>query len=292
MSFAHTFLMCAPKYFEVTYVINHWMALHEGICRERAMQQWQRLYQLISERAQVKLVEPQPGLPDMVFTANAALMFDNKAMVSRFLHPQRTGEERYFQNWFSENQFRIHKTPTGVNFEGAGDALLDRNETLLWMGWGYRSARTAQAHLSEYFDLEVAPLRLVDERFYHLDTCFCPLSRGYLMYYPAAFDDQARRLIAERVPRSKRIPVSERDAVTFACNAVNIDDVVIVNRISSELRAELEAAGFEVIQTDLSEFLKAGGGSKCLTLRLDEPRYPALATMESAFAQSVHSLSS
>ncbi len=292
MSFAHTFLMCSPKYFEVTYVINHWMALHQGICTERALQQWQRLYQLIGERAHVKLVEPQPGLPDMVFTANAALMFDNKVMVSRFLHPQRTGEERHFQNWFSENQFQIHKTPSGVNFEGAGDALLDRNETLLWMGWGYRSARTAQAHLSEYFDLEVVPLRLVDERFYHLDTCFCPLSRGYLMYYPGAFDDQARREIAERVPRSKRIAVSERDAVTFACNAVNIDDVVIVNRISSELRAELEAAGFEVIQTDLSEFLKAGGGSKCLTLRLDEPRFPALATMESAFARSVHSLSS
>lgn len=291
MTFAHTFLMCLPKYFEVSYVINHWMALHEGICTERALQQWQRLYELVSARAHVKLVAPQLGLPDMVFTANAGLMFDNKVMVSRFLHSQRTGEERHFQNWFSKNQFQIHKTPAGLNFEGAGDALLDRKETLLWMGWGYRSARAAQAHLSDYFDLEVVPLRLVDERFYHLDTCFCPLSGGYLMYYPAAFDEHARSMIAERVPRSKRIAVSERDAITFACNAVNIDDLVIVNGISDELRHELHSAGFEVAQTDLSEFLKAGGGSKCLTLRLDEPRFTALTTFESAFAHTGHSLS-
>src|SRR5215510_8355242 len=111
MTFAHTYLMCLPKYFEVSYVINHWMALHQGICTERALQQWQRLYELISERAQVKLEEPQPGLPDMVFTANAGLMFDNRAEVSRYQHPQRTGEKKHFQSWFSANQFQVHNTP-------------------------------------------------------------------------------------------------------------------------------------------------------------------------------------
>lgn len=295
MTLAHTFLMCLPKYFEVSYVINHWMALHQkGICTERALQQWQGLYELISERAHVKLMEPQPGLPDMPFTANAGLIVDNKVMVSRFLHPQRQGEEKHFQDWFSSNQFQTHQTPAGLNFEGAGDALLDRKDVLLWMGWGYRSARAAQLHLAEYFDLEVVPLRLVDERFYHLDTCFCPLSDGYLLYYPAAFDDQARSAIARRIPANKRIAVSEKDAMRFACNAVNIDDVVIVNQIGIDLRVALERAGFQVIETDLSEFLKAGGGSKCLTLRLDEPRFPALATIEPAqsFAQTVHSLSS
>ena len=293
MTYAHTFLMCLPKYFEVSYVINHWMSLHPaGICTERAFHQWRRLYELISERAHVRLVEPQPGLPDMPFTANAGVIVDDKVIVSRFLHTQRQGEEKHFQDWFSDNQFQVHKTPSGLNFEGAGDALLDRNEAFLWMGWGFRSQRTAQAHLSEYFDLEVVPLRLVDERFYHLDTCFCPLSGGYLLYYPAAFDDHARSVIAQRIPSNKRIAISERDAITFACNAVNIDDQIIVNRISDDLRFELEVAGFQVIQTDLSEFLKAGGGSKCLTLRLDEPRFPILGTIKAAqsFAQSVHSL--
>jgi N-dimethylarginine dimethylaminohydrolase len=140
--------------------------------------------------------------------------------------------------------------------------------------------------------MEVVSLRLVDERFYHLDTCFCPLNGGYLLYYPGAFDDHARSVIARRVPANRRIAISEKDAVKFACNAVNIDDSIILNHISDELRRKLEKIGFLVIETDLSEFLKAGGGTKCLTLRLNEPRFPALSTIESAHSlgQAIHSL--
>lgn len=288
MTFAHTFLMCLPKYFEVSYAINHWMTLHpNGICADRALQQWQRLYEVMNERAYVRLVDPQPGLPDMPFTANAGVVVNNKAVVSRFVHPERQGEEKHFHDWFANNQFQVYKTPAGLSFEGAGDALLDRKEFLLWMGWGFRSALAAQAFLTNSLDIEVVPLRLVDKRFYHLDTCFCPLSGGYLLYYPPALDDDANYLIAQRVPGNRRIVVSEKDAVNFACNAINIDDLVIVNKISDGLRLQLEAAGFEVLEIDLSEFLKAGGASKCLTLRLDEPLIPSLGAVESALSNVV-----
>ena len=272
MTFALTFLMCQPKYFEVSYVINPWMALHpNGICREDALQEWQNLYESVSKRALVSLVDPQPGLPDMTFTANAGLIVHDKVVLSRFRHPERQGEEQHFQEWFLKNRYKIYQTPVGLSFEGAGDALLDRKEAFLWMGWGYRSAWAVHVHLSNYLDMEVLPLRLIDERFYHLDTCFCPLTDGYLLYYPAAFDEPTRRLIAERVPRNKRIAVSEEDAVSFACNAVNIDDLLILNHVGSKLRNQLREAGFEVIETGMTQFMKAGGGTKCLTLRLNEP---------------------
>jgi len=272
MTFALTFLMCQPKYFEVTYVINPWMALHpNGICREDALREWQNLYESVSKRAVVSLVDPQPGLPDMTFTANAGLIVDDKVVLSRFRHTERQGEEQHFHEWFLNNRYEVYQTPVGLSFEGAGDALLDRKESFLWMGWGYRSALAAHLHLSNYLDMEVLPLRLIDERFYHLDTCFCPLTDGYLLYYPAAFDEPTRRLIAQRVPRNKRIVVSEEDAVYFACNAVNIDDLVILNRVGDKLRNQLQEAGFEVIETGMTEFIKAGGGTKCLTLRLNEP---------------------
>jgi len=285
MTFTHTFLMCLPKYFELAYVINPWMALHpNGVCTERALQQWQELYESISARALVRLIDPQPGLPDMPFTANAGLIVHDKVVVSRFLNAERQGEEQHFKEWFLNNQYTVYQTPAGLSFEGAGDALLDQKEFFLWMGWGYRSVLAAQEHLSNYLDVEVLPLHLVDERFYHLDTCFCPLSGGYLLYYPPAFDEPARRLIAQRVPSNKRIAISEEDAVHFACNAVNIDDLLILNCISSKLRSQLEQAGFEVIETVLSEFLKAGGGTKCLTLRLNDPLSANLRAVESAVA--------
>jgi len=120
------------------------------------------------------------------------------------------------------------------------------------------------------WDIEVVSLKLADPRFYHLDTCFCPLSGGEAMYYPAAFDAESLMKIEGRYPPSKRICVTEADALRFACNAVNIGNTILLNRIGDELLEELELRGYDVVQVELTEFLKAGGAAKCLVLRLSE----------------------
>lgn len=269
------YLMCAPEFFDVSYVINPWM---EGNINRTsvalAQDQWQRLYDLIKTQATVELVRPQPGLPDMPFAANAGLILEDKAILSRFRFPERQGEEQYFADWFAANGFTVHTLPPQIFFEGAGDALLDRDQRWLWAGYGHRSLLDSHLYLSKWLELEVLSLRLVDDRFYHLDTCFCPLSQGYLMYYPLAFDEPSRRLIAQRIPPEKRLVLSERDAVNFACNAVNIEHFVLLNQASLPLKEQLNRAGFEVLETPLTEFMKAGGSAKCLTLRLNEPRQP------------------
>lgn len=269
------FLMCAPHYYEVDYVINPWMEgnIHRSSL-ERAQEQWQQLYQVIANRADVDLVEPQPGWPDMVFTANAGLILGDQVVLSRFLHPERQGEEPFFQEWFESQGCTVHTLPAELPFEGAGDALLDREGRWLWAGYGFRTELDAHALVAQWLGIEVLSLHLMDERFYHLDTCFCPLSSGYLLYYPPAFDAYSNRLIELRVPAEKRIAIDEPDAITFACNAVNINHTVIMNQASDGLKAQLTAAGFEVVETPLTEFLKAGGAAKCLTLRVTEPLHP------------------
>ena len=139
------------------------------------------------------------------------------------------------------------------------------------MAHGHRSISEAQKVLSDRLKVDVVTLRLTDQRFYHLDTCFCPLEGGFAMYYPPAFDDASREAIERHVPAARRIAIAEEDALAFACNAVNIDEVVVVNRATPAFVKTLGKAGFEVVQTPLSEFMKAGGSAKCLTLRLDEP---------------------
>lgn len=136
---------------------------------------------------------------------------------------------------------------------------------------GFRSELDSYSYIAKWWDIEVLSLRLIDERFYHLDTCFCPLTSGYLLYYPPAFDAYSNRLIEIRIPAKNRIIVEEPDAVTFACNAVNINSTIIMNKISDKLDKRLTDVGFEVVQTSLTEFLKAGGAAKCLTLRVTEP---------------------
>jgi lysine-ketoglutarate reductase/saccharopine dehydrogenase-like protein (TIGR00300 family) len=266
------FLMCPPDLFEVDYVINPWMEgnIHKS-SRETAANQWQGLYRLLSENGAVEKIEPQPGWPDMVFTANAGVAVGTRFVLSRFLYRERRGEEEHFKRWFKKQGFEVFELPPDLPFEGAGDALLDHQRGCLWAGYGMRSELDSHPHLARWLDLEVISLRLIDPRFYHLDTCLCPLEGGWLLYYPQAFDAYSNLVIEQRVEADKRVEVSETDAVRFACNAVNIGRRIFANQMSPDLRARLNAAGFEVIETPLGEFMKSGGAAKCLTLRLTEP---------------------
>jgi len=268
-------LMCAPDHYDVDYVINPWMEgnIHKS-SRDKAVEQWSKLNHVLNDIAQVDLVEGQPGVPDMVFTANAGLVLGDNAVLSRFYHPERQGEEPHFKKWFADNGFNVFELPQDLPFEGAGDALLDREGRWLWAGYGFRSELDSHPYLAKWLDIEVLSLRLIDDRFYHLDTCFCPLSGGYLLYYPGAFDSYSNHIIEKRVPAEKRIAIAEADAITFACNTVNVGQTVVMNQAREGLKQSLNDAGFSVIETPLTEFLKAGGAAKCLTLRINEPVLP------------------
>ncbi|MDZ8081566.1 MAG: TIGR00300 family protein [Nostoc sp. SerVER01] len=266
------FLMCPPDHYDVDYVINPWMEgnIHKS-SRDRAVEQWQGLHQILKQHAIVDLIPPEKGWPDLVFTANAGLVLGENVVLSRFLHKERQGEEPYFKQWFEANGYTVNELPKDLPFEGAGDALLDREGRWLWAGYGFRSELDSHPYLAKWLDIEVLSLRLIDERFYHLDTCFCPLANGYLLYYPGAFDSYSNRLIQMRVAPEKRIAIAEADAVNFACNAVNVESIVIMNKASDALKSRLAEVGFQVLETPLTEFLKAGGAAKCLTLRVTEP---------------------
>ncbi len=266
-------LMCPPEYFSVKYAINPWMEGEIGeVSVARARDQWERLRAALAEIADVALMEPVPGLPDMVFTANAGVVYGRRAIVSRFGFKERRGEEPHFRAWFEANGFEVVDWPEELVFEGAGDALLDRGGPWVWSGYGQRSEEAAQAELARFYpDRELLSMRLVDPHYYHIDTCLQPLEGGHLLYFPEAFTDAGRAEIERRIPADKRIPVAADEAAGFACNAVNLGDRVVMNTPSDRLRGALEAAGYEVTGVDVSEFIKAGGSTKCLVLRLDEP---------------------
>ena len=263
--------MCPPAHFQVDYVINAWMEGNvDRANRTLAAEQWDRLHSLLSRQGTIEIVAPLAGSPDMVFTANAGLVLGEQAVVSKFLHPERQAEEAQFRNWFRQHGFRVHELPKDLPFEGAGDALFDRLLPLLWAGYGFRTELDSHAIIAALLEVEVVSLRLVDKRFYHLDTCFCPLERGFVMYYPPAFDARSNAQIERRVPAEKRIVLGETDAIQFAANAVTIGETLVLNRASDALKKELGAAGFQVLEAPLTEFIKSGGAARCLTLNLTE----------------------
>ncbi len=264
-------LMCAPDHYGVEYVINPWMEGQLGHAdRSTAHWQWQGLRNALTAEADILTIAPVPGLPDLVFTANAGFVLGDTVVVSRFRSPERQAEEAPFREWFEQNGFIVADWPQDVFFEGAGDALIDRGRSLIWCGHGFRSDLNASNMLEDIYGWPVIPLHLVDARFYHLDTCLCPLDGGWLMYFPPAFDAVSQRKIEAIIPLEKRIIVGEKDAQDFACNAVDLNGRIFMNNASEDLQNQLRAAGFKPTLTPLTEFLKAGGAAKCLTLKLQE----------------------
>lgn len=259
-------LMCPPDHYGIEYEINPWMNRSLGAVRALAFRQWEQLRDtLVSLGVTIEQLTPRPGLPDLVFTANAGLVFHQRFLSSRFRHEVRAKESPVFDEWFASHGFTVEHLPEHSYHEGAGDALFCGES--LFAGYRTRSDATAHQWVAKSFDVRVLPLELVNTRFYHLDTCFCPLAPGEAIYFPDAFDAYGRKVLTTHVP--KLIPVVESEAHRFGCNAVVVGKTIVHNSQCPQLAADLERAGYRSIEVELDEFLKAGGSAKCLTLRLD-----------------------
>lgn len=259
-------LMCPPDFYGIEYEINPWMSRSRGSVPQRARRQWNDLLECLRGLGvAVELMTPQPGLPDLVFTANAGLVFKNRFFSSRFRHEVRARETPHFDAWFAAHGFTVERLPEGVYFEGAGDALFCG--ATLFAGYRIRSDVHGHQYLAKAIGKQVLPLELVNPRFYHLDTCFCPLAPGEAVYFPQAFDTYGQKVLEKHIPRL--LAVSQPEAHRFGCNAVVVGKTIITNTGCDELAEGLSAWGYEVVAIELDEFLKAGGSAKCLTLRLD-----------------------
>lgn len=262
-------LMCPPLYYGIEYEINPWMSRSRQSDRELTQDQWRNLYRLLQDqlKVEVPLIEPQKGLPDMVFTANAGLVIGNKFVVSRFRHEVRQGEAPYFDNWFRVRGYEVFELGEKEYFEGEGDMLLCGD--FLFAGYHIRSDISSHQKVADIVGFEVLSLELTNEWFYHLDTCFCPLAPDMALFYPGGFDSYALKVLEHHI--GTLIEVSDEEAKRFACNAIVIGKNVVMNDGCPVTRKKLESSGFSVFETPLGEFIKAGGSTKCLVLKV--PHY-------------------
>ena len=261
---ARTYLMCPPEHFAVEYAINPWMDPDKPVDVARAMQQWERVGEVFTSLGHtVRTIRPEPGLPDMVFAANGATVIGGKVLGARFRHPERQPEAAAYLNWFREQGYGDIRESAIMN-EGEGDIVFAGRAILA--GHGFRSDEAVRDELTDLFGLPVISLRLVDPRFYHLDTALVVLDPQTAAYYPAAFDDAARAALAAHF--AELIEVKDEDAEVLGLNAISDGRNVVLPEQAVGMRAQLTAAGFNPVGVDLSELLKAGGGPKCCTLEL------------------------
>lgn len=257
------YLMCPPRYFDVTYAINPWMDPGQGVDRGRALQQWEALRDTYLELGhRVDLIDPVAGLPDMVFAANAAVVGGDRALVARFRHPERHPESEAYLAWFHANGFRAAHQARAVN-EGEGDFLRMGNGYVC--GSGFRSAPDAATEVQQEFPGPVLCLELVDPRYYHLDTALAVLDDEQIMYFPGAFSAASQEELRRRFPDA--ITACAHDAALFGLNAVS-DGEHVVLPAGTALTWPLADHGYTPIEVDVAEFRRGGGAVKCCTLEL------------------------
>lgn len=262
-----TYLMCPPEHFAVEYAINPWMDPAAGADAALASAQWRQLREVYARLGHtVHVIEPEPGLPDMVFAANGATVIGGRALGARFRYSQRQPEAAAYARWLASRPALVPggvAGPVAVN-EGEGDILMAGRVILA--GHGFRSDPAAAAELESLFGLPVISLRLVDPRFYHLDTALAVLDGTTAAWYPAAFDDASAAALAGVFP--ELIEAKDEDAEVLGLNAVSDGRNVVLPARATGLADRLAAAGFTPIGVNLSELRKAGGGPKCCTLEL------------------------
>jgi N-dimethylarginine dimethylaminohydrolase len=273
-------IMTSPEHYEVSYSINPWMQPSEWArdpvtATRTARTQWEHLAARLHEHdLTVETAPGEPGLPDMVFPANAAIVLDGVALLARFRHPQRQGEEAHFRNYFEKLVRRgliacVTELPEGIVQEGAGDCIWDAKRGLFWAGYGPRSHVRSLKEIGTVFGVPVLGLELATEYYYHLDTCFCPLPGGEILYYPPALTARGRMLLEGIVPAENRIAATQDEAAAFSLNAIAAGRNLIMARPPARLAALLEDRGYNVCDMDLSSFVLSGGAAYCMTLRLD-----------------------
>ncbi|MFE7093040.1 dimethylargininase [Streptomyces erythrochromogenes] len=258
------YLMCRPSHFTVDYRINPWMDPAKPTDTALAVLQWERLYALYQELGHtVDLVDPVPGLPDMVYSANGATVLGDRVLMARFRHPERAAEAPAYQAWFEANGYTEVVAPEHVN-EGEGDYLVAGSRILA--GTGFRTDPASHAEAERVLGAPVVGLTLVDPRFYHLDTALAVLDDDEIMYFPGAFSAESQALLRELYPDA--LLATEEDAGVFGLNALSDGRNVLLAAAARALADRLAERGFTPIGVDLSELFKGGGSVKCCTLEL------------------------
>lgn len=259
-------LLCPPTFFDIEYAINPWMDIDTKINSQKVWHEFETLKNIYRKiGVTFDELSPTKGLPDQVFTTDIGVPLGKLFVRSNFKYGQRKPESFIGSEYFENKGYAIFTIPPSISYEGEGDLI--KMEDTFYMGWGQRTSYEAAEYLSIALRHEVIPIKLINPSFFHLDTCFAPLTKDTAIYYPGAFSFEGTQILASHF--EDLIPIEKKDADAFACNVIIIGkNIIMHNGLSSKLSAIIESYGFTIYGLDMTEYLKGGGSVKCVSLQI------------------------
>jgi hypothetical protein len=259
-------VMCPPLYYQVEYAINDWtnkaIEQQQQVNVPNALVQWLEIYGFYKKQGlDVQVVEPKPGMHEMTFFGDSIFLYNGQAVISNFKNNCRSHEAAVAEQWAKKNAYLIRKLPEDVIFEGNAMAIRWNDKVLL--GFGERTSKATAGFLSQWLNVEVIPLEL-KMPFFHFDVALFPLNANTLVIHKPAFTIEALATINHIAQNI--IEVNEKEVHTLACNTIVHNKEVLFSAENAELKQKIEKLGYNVHSFQTNEFVKVGGGVKCLTL--------------------------
>jgi len=275
-------LMVSPEYFNVVDIKNTYMRGNlNKVNLSLAQQQWEDLYSTFKSLkdkgviSHLRVVEGVEGLEDMVFCANPLIYWLTEdgapiILLSNMRFFARQPEVTFFEKYFQRKGVKTIQLSADLKLEGNGDLIPHPGKRVIWMGYGFRTDFEAAQYVVDSLDTHVIPLKLIDDNFYHLDTCFCIIDQDTVAICKNAFDDEGLKMIQAGFKKVWEIPFEEAVS-SFALNSLvltapdgELHAILPMNIVV--LKSCLMGLKATIVEVETSEYLKSGGSVYCMKM--------------------------
>lgn len=214
------------------------------------------------------LVPAMPGMADLCFTRDSTLMTPWGLVALRAFEEHRRAEPEHVRKSLA----RIGVPFLGRIEEGCiegGDVIVMKPGLLAIGVSGRRTDETGACALARMFEARGWRVLTVpfDPHFLHLDTLFTMVDARRAV---ACLDELPAAFLAEVAAQGIAIvQASPQEVKKLGANLVSLGaGRVLSSADNGRINGELERLGYLVLQVEIDQFTRCGGGVHCLTMPL------------------------
>ncbi len=264
-------LLCPADFYQIepiNGISRKWMS--EGYEMDYALckKQHQALVQAYQDNGvEVELIDAKEGLTYQIFARDFGICVKEGVVLGHFKEPCRQEETALYEKKLKELGVPIVARCTNGCFEGGDFCFLDENTLLMGIidRTDLAGFESIKAQLSD-LGYEMSPI-YVDRKYLHIDIIINIIAKDTVIICPELLPDG----IVQRFRRRnfKMIEITKEEVLEYAANIQGLGNGKVISACTNtKTNQRMRDLGLEVIEVDISEIVKGGGGIHCMTFPL------------------------